>query len=444
MNRLASPFILMAGILLQLGVAGAQAADKPLDRVLAVVDDDVILQSELDTRLNAVASRLQAQGTALPPRDVMATKVLEQLVLDSIQLQHAQTNGMRISDNELNETMANIAKHNGFTAEQFERALASEGLSYREAREQIRQEMLVTRIQQRSVQPRVRVTDREVDNFLSSAQGRSTSNAEYLIGHILIAVDDFNQADRVASARTKAEEVLAKLKAGEDFRQLAVAYSDAGNALQGGELGWRRENQLPSLIADIAPSLKVNGHSTILKSSSGFHLVTLLDKRGGAEKIVRQTQARHILVRINDARTDQEAHTLALSYYAKIGAGESFAALAKAHSDDPVSGSAGGDLGWVTPGEMVPEFEKAMDATAKGQVSVPFRSRFGWHILQVLDYRQEDIGPKVQLAQARQTLTERRYELELQTWLREIRAEAFVEIKDEKRKPKDTQQDAAS
>lgn len=406
------------------------AETRLIDKVVAIVDDDVILQSDLDQRVRSVTSRLSAQGTPLPSLTLLQQRVLDQLLLDNIQLQMSERSGLRVNDNELNETVEKIAQRNGMSLADFEQALAKDGLNYRDAREQIRREMLLSRLQQRRIDPRIRITDREVDTYLASAAGKSRSAAEYQIGHILIAVKDFNDPAQVAAGQRKAETIHKELKAGADFRQLAVANSDGSDALEGGVMGWRRENQLPSLIADVMPSLKVGQPSGVLRSGSGFHLVMLLDRRGGGEQLVNQYRTRHILVKITEVVSEDEARAKAEGLWVRLEAGEDFAILAKDHSDDPVSGSSGGDLGWVSPGEMVPEFEEVMTHAPLGALSKVFLSRFGWHLLQVQEIREQDISDKVLSAQARQTLYQRKYEVELQNWLREIRGEAFIQVKD--------------
>ncbi|MFE8070595.1 peptidylprolyl isomerase [Marinobacteraceae bacterium S3BR75-40.1] len=419
------------GVLIYLLVAvNAGAEEKLLDQVIAVVDDGVILQSQLETRMQQVKSRLRAQGTMPPPDSVLRGRVLDKLILDTIQLQKADEVGMNISDTELNDTMRKIAASNNYTLDEFEQALASEGVTYRQAREQIREEMLINRIQHRTVEPRVRVTDREVQNYLESAAGRKQTGAEYLVGHILFAVEDKRDEAQLEAARKQAEQVLEQLRDGADFKQMAVAHSDGRNALEGGVLGWRSEDQLPSLIADVAPDLAIKEPSKILKSPSGFHIVTVLDKRGGAKKEVQQTRARHILVKTGAVTTAAEAEEKIRDIQKQLDNGAGFAELARAQSDDPVSGSSGGDLGWINPGEMVPAFEKAMKQTPVGQRSEPFRSKFGWHILEVEDRRMHDIGEQLQEAEAKQAIFRRKFETELQIWLREIREEAFVEIKE--------------
>lgn len=409
----------------------AMAERQPLDRVIAVVDEGVVLQSELESRLQQIESRLRAQGTRLPPEEVIRKRVLDQLILEQIQVQRARQMGMRIGDNELNEAMQNVASNNGFSSlEAFGEALQSEGVSFQQAREQIRREMLVSRIQQQQVGQRIRITEREVDNFLESSEARERSGVEYLLGHILISVNNFNDEEEVEAARSKAQDIRDRLDEGADFREVAVAESDGRNALEGGELGWRTEQELPSLAAGEIPNLDVGEASDVLQSGSGFHIVSPLDRRGdeGSGNEVEQHRVRHILVSTQD-RSNEEAQSLIRDLDQQLEEGASFTALAREYSDDPGTASEGGDLGWVNPGEMVPEFEETMKATAVGQRSDPFRSQFGWHILEVEDERTQEIGDQLRRREARQALQQRRFELELQNWLNQIREEAYVEVK---------------
>ncbi|GGY58071.1 peptidylprolyl isomerase [Marinobacter zhanjiangensis] len=417
--------------LLMVVASVAQAERQPLDRVIAIVDDGVILQSELDARVGTIRSRLQAQGTGLPPRQVLEERVLDQLITENIQLQMAEQMGMRVSDNELNETINRIASSNNLTVEEFEEQLAVEGVSYQEAREQIRREMLVSRVQQRRVDSRVRVTDREVDNYLEQTSGQTETNTEYLLAHILVAVDNFSDQEAVASARQKARRLRDEIAEGRDFQSAAVAESDASNALEGGVMGWRSRADLPSLVTDIVPDLPLNQPSEVLQSGSGFHIVQVLDRRGGeARNVVEQARVRHILIRTTDVVSDAKAEQRINNLYLQLQNGADFAELAREHSDDPGSGSAGGDLGWVSPGQMVPAFEETMMNAPVGEFTRPFRSRFGWHILEVQERRNEDISDQVRSSEARQALYRRKYETELQNWLQEIRDEAYVEIKE--------------
>ena len=425
----ANAIVLMMAVLMS---GAAQAERQLLDQVVAVVNDSVILQSELDARINTIIGRLQSQGTSLPPRSVLEERVLDQLITESIQLQMADRAGMRISDNELNETIASIASRNNMTLAQFENQLAAEGVTYAEAREQIRNEMLTGRVQQRQVGNRVRVTEREVDNYLEATSGQARTNAEYELAHILIQVNNPNDEEEAEAARALIEDLREQIVNGRDFRSVAVAESDASNALDGGNMGWRSEGQLPSLVADVVPQMAVGEVSPVLENSSGFHLITVLDKRGGeTAQVIEQSRVRHILVRPTETVTDQAAEAKIRALYQRLQEGASFSALAKAESDDPVSGSDGGNLGWVSPGQMVPEFEDQMMSADVGELVGPFRSQFGWHILQVQERRQQDISQDVKRSEARQAIFRRKFDIELQNWLREIRDEAFIEFKTE-------------
>ncbi|MBZ2169192.1 peptidylprolyl isomerase [Marinobacter sp. F4216] len=408
----------------------AQAERKLLDQVVAIVDDDVVLQTELENRIGTIVSRLQAQGTGLPPREVLESRVLDQLIVESIQLQMADRMGMRISDNELNETMANIMRRNGMSMDQFEQQLATEGVTFRQARDQIRTEMLISRVQQRRVGNRVRVTDREVDNYLAALESRGESSAEYRLAYILIEAEDPGSEESVAEARTKAEALREEIIDGRDFREVAVAESDASNALEGGDMGWRTESQLPSLIAPVVPDLSVGVPSRVLENNSGFYLVMVLDRRGGDQaQLVEQHKTRHILIRPSEAVTDAQAEAKIRDLYRRLEQGADFAELAREFSDDPVSGSDGGNLDWVSRGQMVPEFEQAMLEANIGELKGPFRSQFGWHILQVQERRQKDVSGEMRQSEARQAIYRRKFEAELQNWLREIQDEAFIEFK---------------
>ena len=419
-------------LLAVLAPLSVQAERKLLDQVVAIVDEDVILQTELEARISTITSRLSAQGTALPPRQVLEERVLDQLITESIQMQMADRAGMRISDNELNETMANIADRNGMSLAQFESQLQAEGVTYNQAREQIRKEMLTSRVQQRQVGNRVRVTDREVENYLESLEARGGNNAQYRLAYIFVSVDDPSYEAEVDAAREKAERLRNEIASGRDFREVAVAESDASNALEGGDMGWRAEGQLPSLVAPVVPELPVGEPSEVLENNSGFHLVMVMDKRGGEQQqLIQQHRVRHILVRPYEATTDNQAETKIRDLYQQLQDGASFSALAREYSDDPVSGSDGGNLGWVSPGQMVPAFEQAMLNADIGELRGPFRSQFGWHILQVQERRQKDISGDVRDAEARQAIYRRKFETELQNWLQEIRDEAFIEFKGE-------------
>lgn len=404
------------------------AAPKLLDEVVAVVDDDVIMQSELEQRINMI--RQQNAGAPLPADDVLRSQVLERMILESIQLQMADRGNIRISDAQLNEALGRIAAQNKMTLDQFRKAMENEGVSFALARQQIEDEMRISRVQRFQVGERIQITDQDVDYFLASDLGKMASAAEYNLGHILISVPaDASPAD-LKAAEKKASGIVARLRDGADFRQMAIAESSGRNALDGGDLGWRKEAQLPGIFAGIVPKMKVGAVSDPIKSPSGFHIVKLKEKRGGNTQMITQTKTRHILIRTNELRDAKESKRLINELYKRLQAGEDFAALAKEYSDDPGSGASGGDLGWVNPGDMVPEFDATMKETAAGSVSAPFQSQFGWHILQVEGRRQTDVGEENQRNQVRNLLYNRRFEEELPIWLRKIRSEAYVDIKE--------------
>lgn len=404
------------------------AAPVTLDRVTAIVDDSVIMESELKARIASVQN--QNKGKPLPPESVLRAQVLERLILESIQLQMADRGGIKISDQQLTDTLNRIAKQNRMTLEQFRDALAADGLSYRDAVEQIRTEMRISRVQKFQVNNRIQISPQDVDYFLASKAGQLASEAEYRIGHILVSVPSQASPSEINQAREKAQRLVKEIRAGKDFAQQAIANSNGRNALKGGDLGWRKEAQLPSLFADVAPNLQVGEISEPLKSASGFHIIKVTDKRGGSSVMVTQTKVRHILVMPNEIRSEADAKARIDQVYNKIMNGEDFAELAKEYSDDPGSGSAGGDLGWVNPGDMVPKFDQTMQDTQPGSLSKPFKSKFGWHILQVEDRKDTDLGEQVQRNQVRQMLQARRFDEELPIWLRKIRSEAYVDIKE--------------
>ncbi|WP_420589720.1 peptidylprolyl isomerase [Bacterioplanoides sp.] len=407
--------------------SAAQAAPVSIDQVVAVVDDDIIMNSELQQRIETV--RQQNAGASLPPNDVLRSQVLERMVLESIQLQMADRGAIRISDAELNDAIRRIAAQNQMSLTQFRQAMEAEGVSFSQAREQIRNEMRVSRVQRFQVGERIQITDQDVDYFLASDLGKMASAAEYEIGHILIAVPSQASPADIQKAENKAQGVVQELRNGADFRQTAIAKSNGRNALKGGNLGWRKEAQLPGIFANVIPAMKTGDISNPIKSASGFHIVKLLDKRGGNTQMVTQSKVRHILVQPNELRNKEKTSALIQQLYQRLQAGEDFAELAREFSDDPGSGASGGDLGWVNPGDMVPAFDKTMAATEPGKMSTPFESRFGWHILQVEDRKQTDIGAEKQRDQVRQMLYGRRFEEELPIWLRKVRSEAYVDIK---------------
>ncbi|MFG0381740.1 peptidylprolyl isomerase [Pseudomonas sp. zbq_18] len=409
--------------------SAAQAQVQSLDRVVAIVDNDVIMYSQLDQRLNEVEKTLNKRGGQLPPQDVLQQQVLERLIVENLQLQIGDRSGIRITDEELNQAMASIAQRNNLTLDQFRAALARDGLSYEQAREQIRREMVISRVRQRRVAERIQVTDQEVNNFLASDLGQMQLAEEYRLANILIPVPDAASPDQIRAAAQKTAEVYDKLRAGADFAQMAIANSGSENALEGGDIGWRKGAQLPPAFAELIRSLSVGDITEPLRTPGGFMIVKLQEKRGGDTQMRDEVHVRHILIKPNAIRSEAETQRLVERLHQRILAGEDFAELAKSFSEDPGSALHGGDLNWIDPNSLVPEFREVMAKTPSGQLSEPFKSPYGWHVLEVLGRRATDSSDQFRKQQAMNALRNRKYDEELQAWLRQIRDEAYVEIK---------------
>ncbi|MCE4068393.1 MULTISPECIES: peptidylprolyl isomerase [Pseudomonas] len=418
---------LMLGALLASSVVHAEVV--PLDRVVAIVDNDVVMQSQLDQRLREVRATIQKRGAPLPPEHVLTQQVLERLIIENIQLQIGDRSGVRITDEELNQAMGTIAQRNNMSLDQFRAALAHDGLSYDEAREQVRREMIISRVRQRRVAERIQVSEQEVQNFLASDLGKIQLSEEYRLANILIPVPDSASPETVQAAARQAQEMYQQLKQGADFGQLAVSRSAGDNALEGGEIGWRKAAQLPSPFDSMIGTLAVGDVTEPVRTPGGFIIIKLEEKRGGSKMLRDEVHVRHILLKPSEIRSEEETQRLAEKLYERIQAGESFSDLAKKFSEDPGSKLNGGDLNWVDPESLVPEFRDVMNNAPQGQVTKPFRSPFGWHVLEVLGRRATDSSDKFREQQAAQTLRARKYDEELQAWLRQIRDEAYVEIK---------------
>lgn len=407
-----------------------QAEGIPLDRVAAVVNDDIVLQSELNQRLAIVTEQLTARNTRLPSADILRKQVLNRLILESLQKQLATTQGIRISDSQLNAAINNIASQNNMSLEQFREAMLAEGRDYNQVREQIRNELIISSVQQNLVNRRIRVSEQELKNFLDSEIGQEQTSAEVRLGHILLAVPSQASPEIIQKAEREANKVHQMLMEGADFSETAVEYSNAPNALKGGDLGWRKVTELPEKLGLAVKGLAMGEFSKPVRSPSGFHILKLNDKRGGAVQLVEQRLVSHILLKPSEIRTSEQAQRQINQLHRRIQSGEKFADLAQEFSDDPGSGSEGGSLGWTQNGQMVPEFEQVMNNTAKGQVSQPFESRFGWHILTVLDSRTQDLGEEMLENRARAAIQKRKFNEELTNWLRELRSQAYVDIKE--------------
>lgn len=416
-----------------LAAAGLPAAE-PLDRIVAVVNDGVILQSELTRALDDGRRQLAERGIAAPPEDVLRTQVLERLILTRVQTQRAQESGIRVDDRELNEVLNGLAAKNGMSLTEFAAAVRKEGLDYLALREQIRDEVIINRLRAREVENRVLVTDQDIELFLAN-QSRM-DQTEYRVSHILVAVPDGASSEERTKARAKAENLLKRLRAGEDFAQLAIANSDGQQALQGGDLDWRAGGNLPELFANAVQKLKPGELSPVLENASGYHLLKLTGLRGGEErKTITETHAQHILLQPSALRDEEQTKQQARELHERLKKGEDFGELAKKLSDDTGSRNAGGDLGWQPAGVFAPEFEDAINALQPGQISTPFRSSFGWHIAKVLERRSRDATDETRRARARAAIQNRKAAEEYDMWLRRLRAEAFVEYRLKKSEP---------
>ena len=397
----------------------------PLDSVIAIVDEDIILASEVGERLEQIRASAEQRGITLPDEETVLQETLDRLILESIQLQLADRYGVRVPDAQLDQSMARIAAQNGMTLEQFRDALQQTGQSYAEMRAGLRDELAIQRVQQGSVMRDISITEKEIDNFMMTEEGIALTEPEYRVVQALLPIPRSDTAEQRTAKEDYVNGVLANILAGADFSE-AVSVQEP-YTFQGGDLGWRKLSDIPSMFAGIIPSLKA-GDTGKVQSSSGLHLVHLAEARG-LERLIEQTNVRHILITPNEVLDDEAARNFILGLKERIDNGEDFTSLAQEHSDDIGSAQEGGELGWTNPGQMVPEFETAMANAEIGVVTEPVRSEFGWHILEVTGRRTEDFAEQVKRNQVANYLREAKYEEELDNWLRKIRDEAFVDIK---------------
>ena len=419
---------MMLGAVLLSGVAHAEV--RQLDSVAAIVDNDVIMKSQLDQRVHEVEQTIAKRGGGTPPANVLQQQVLERLIVENLQLQIGDRSGIRITDEELNQAMETIAQRNNMNLTQFRGALSRDGVSYEDARDQVRREMVISRVRQRRVAERIQVSEQEVKNFLASDLGKMQLSQEYHLANILIPTPESASSEAIQNAARQAKDVYDQLQKGADFGQTAIAKSSSDNALEGGDMGWRKSAQLPPPFDSLIASLPVGGISQPVRTPGGFIILKVLETRGGSQAQMRdEVHVRHILIKPSEIRSEAETERLIKSVYDRVNNGEDFAALAKSFSEDPGSALNGGDLGWVDPSSLVPAFRDVMSETAQGVVSKPFKSQYGWHILEVLGRRATDGTEQAREQQALNVLRNRKYDEELQTWLRQIRDEAYVEIK---------------
>jgi len=399
----------------------------PVDRIVAVVNDEVITQNDLNERVNLVVKQLQRGGSQVPPSDVLNRQILERMINDMVQVQLAKENGIKVDDATLDKTIERIAQENNLSMPDFRAALDHDGVKYPRFREDIRQEILLSRLREREVDNQVVVTDAEVETEMAREAKEATGDSEYRLSHILVMVPQQATPEQIEQRRRRAVLALAELRKGSSFAQVAATFSDAPDALQGGNLGWRSSARLPQLFLDVIEKMQPGDISDIVRSPNGFHIVKLLEKRGKAAATgVQQTHVRHILLRPKEGLTDAEARAKLEDLRKKIMDGADFAEMAKANSDD-ASASKGGDLGWVAPGDTVPEFERVMNALKDNEISEPVKTPFGWHLVQVLGRRSDEMSADRKKIVARQAIRQRKADEAYQDWIRQSRDRAFVE-----------------
>lgn len=409
----------------------AQAAVTWLDGIVAVVGNDIITERELDSEVSQIAGELQQRNAKLPEEKILQQQVLEKMILDELQMQRAEALGIRIDDSTLDRAVKGIAADNGMSVTQFRKALTREGLDFRKFRENIRKELAISRLHSRVIDRRVSVSDQEVADLLERNRNLKNADRQFRLRHILIAVPEAATPDQLEAAREEAEKLRAEAREGASFAELATSYSDGQNALKGGDLGWRSADQLPTLFAEPVVAMNVGDVSPIIQSPSGFHLVKVEDIKGADDKpLIEQSKVRHILISPNGTVTVKDAEKQLKKLRKQILSGKGdFAALAKEYSDDPGSAAQGGELGWSAPGTFVPAFEDAIKKLKPGEISKPFRTQFGVHIVQLEDRRMAPASDDLLEGRARELLVKQKREEELALWLRQLREESYVEVR---------------
>jgi peptidyl-prolyl cis-trans isomerase SurA len=419
--------------------APAAAAQPPggrvilLDRIVAVVNEDVITRRDLDDRIKVVSVQLREQGTPAPPPDVLEKQVLDRMIYTKVQLQFAKETGLRVDDAQLDAAIARIAENNKITPARMRETLERDGVSFAKFREDIRDEIVMSRLREREVDNKITVADSEVDNLLSTLQLQGGKTEEFDLSHILVRVPEQASPEQLRDRRSRAEKALEQIKGGADFRQVAASFSEAPDAVQGGAMGWREVTRLPSIFAETVKTMKPGEVSAIVRSPNGLHIVRVNGRRGhDAPVIVAQTHPRHILIKTSEVVSENDARERLVKLKERLDNNGNFAEIARLQSEDG-SASRGGDLGWLSPGDTVPEFEKAMDGLKVGEISGPVRSPFGFHLIQVIERRNEDMSKQQQRLQARMSLREQKADEAYQEWLRQLRDKAFVELRLEER-----------
>jgi peptidyl-prolyl cis-trans isomerase SurA len=404
-----------------------------IDRVIAIVNDEALTQFDIGEQKRVVLGQMKTQNVTPPAPDVLEKQLLDRLITERALLQYAKDSGIRVDDTQVERTIARIAQDNKLTPDEFRKAVEREDIPYAKYREDIRTEITVQRLREREVEGRVNVSDAEVDHFLATLDAQSGGDVEYRLAHVLVTVPEQASPEQIDARQRRAQEALRQIRAGADFAQVAAGFSDAQDALQGGSLGWRAPARLPTVFAEPVRNMKPGEVSGLLRSAAGFHIVKLLEVRSrNAPTVVEQTHARHILIKVNETSSESDARARIDRVKERLDGGAKFDEQAKLSSEDP-SAAKGGDLGWISPGDTVPDFEQAMKLLKPGEVSAPVRSPFGWHLIQVLERRTQDITAERQREQARLALRQRKSDEAFQEWVRQTRDRAYVEIKVDER-----------
>jgi len=427
------PFIKFMALLAGLGLAyqfNAQAAEVvKMDRIVAIVDQAVVTEQELESRIATVTAQFKKQGTELPAETILRKQILERLITDTLQLQYAAQTGLKVDDNQLDKTIGRIAEQNQLSLAEFTEALAKDGVSMTKFRADIRNEITLARLREREVDGRVNVSESEIDNFLTSQAANNENQDEYEIAHLLIRTPEEGTTEDIQKAKSKVDSALTELKAGVSFAKVSASFSDAPNALEGGSLGWKKASQMPALFLDALKAMQVGEVSAPLRSPNGFHVLKLNNKRGGnSPLVIQQTHARHILIKLSEIMSEKDGKLKIDGIKERLDNGEKFEALARQYSEDSTA-SSGGDLNWVNPGDTVPQFEKAMNELKDLQISPPVRTQFGWHLIQVIERRSQDMSKEAARLKARQEIRAKKADEAYQDWIRELRDRAYVEIR---------------
>lgn len=427
----AAPWVVLLGLMLSLLPSMAGAAPSPttdIDRIVVIVNNDVITQSELADRLTQTKKQLALEKIKIPPDDILRKQLLDRMVLERLELQLAAQTGIHVGDADVDRAFETLAQRNKLSVGDFRKAMTSNGMDVDAFRDQLRDQITIQQLLEREINNRVTVTDSEVNNFLENRQNLADMGVSFNLSHILIGIPESASPEAIQAAKKRAMNIYRQLKQGADFGQTAVSYSQGSDALKGGSLGWKKAGELPELFLNALKNMSPGGISEVLRGPNGFHILKLNDERGDTQAAsVTQTHVRHILLRPSEILSAAEARQQLLNLRERIQNGEDFAALARAHSEDPTSAANGGDLGWVNPGQMVPEFEKAMNALKPNQLSEPLRTPFGLHLIQVLGRRTHDVTKERMLDSARQQIHARKADERYEQWSRQLRDEAFVE-----------------